>query len=220
MKFHFNEESKQIPSPISAYTLLFMMGLLGIFLPLILFIGTQFSSCDLMQNSISDYYYTNMGDVFVGVLVSIGLMFLCYNGYDDRDAISARIAGIAVIGVALFPTSNDGVCGFANHANFGDISTVHFTCAAIFFLTLAYMSYFLFTKSTSEPSKKQTLRNQIFRSCGIVIFCCILFLLLYFFITPLKEFLNYAKPVFVAETIALIAFGLSWIIKSKVYFLK
>lgn len=64
MKKSNHHDNKQLV--ISYLTLRKTIGILGIFLPLTLVIGSiLFGDCITIQQSISNYYHTNMRDVFV-----------------------------------------------------------------------------------------------------------------------------------------------------------
>ncbi|HEU5293571.1 MAG TPA: hypothetical protein VFU71_02165 [Burkholderiaceae bacterium] len=54
-------------------------------------------------NSISAYYYTSLRDVFVGSLVVGGLLLAFFRTDDPKDRWLAIVAGLAAIGIALFP---------------------------------------------------------------------------------------------------------------------
>ena len=53
------------------------LGLLGLALPLLLIgFGVLFS--DGIERSVSAFYYTGMGDIFVGILCAIGVFLFSY----------------------------------------------------------------------------------------------------------------------------------------------
>src|SRR5208282_431262 len=62
----------------------------------------------VLERSLSDYYYTPMGDYLVGVLFVIAAFLICSRGYDRSDEITGYLAGIFTLGVALFPSENPG----------------------------------------------------------------------------------------------------------------
>jgi hypothetical protein len=93
-----------------------LVGLIGFALPTALYLYARLGSSDRMQPSISEFYYTAMGDVMVGALVAIGVFLLAYRGYAERpagwplgDRGAAVLAGIGAIGTALFPTTGTAV---------------------------------------------------------------------------------------------------------------
>src|SRR5689334_5098109 len=82
------------PLLISYLTLRKIVGLLGVFLPAVLAVGNMLMRGGwYMQPSISDYYYTEMRDVFVGMLCAVALFLLSYKGYDSRDRNASLFAG-------------------------------------------------------------------------------------------------------------------------------
>ena len=200
-----------IPEVLSYLTLRKTLGILGISLPIILVVGS--CACgryDEIQQSISAYYYTNMGNVLVGVLFAYGLFLFAYKGYGKVDDLTGDLGCIFALGVALFP------CQSANPI----IGQVHLISAAWLFLVFAYFSIVLFTKSKyakqNLPKEKKD-RNLVYRICGYTILVCILLMIIYMYV--LKKSvpeLASLKPIFWLETIALWAFGLSWIVKGNV----
>ena len=59
------------------------IGYLGISLPILL-VGLSLISFfeTSVQYSISDYYYTNLREVFTGTLCAVGLFLICYKGME------------------------------------------------------------------------------------------------------------------------------------------
>jgi len=80
------------------------VGWLGIILPISVFLGTfLFSHCGHLLDSISNYYYTIMGNVFTGILCGVALFLYSYKGFDNWDRISSNFAAVCALGVAFFP---------------------------------------------------------------------------------------------------------------------
>lgn len=77
--------------------------LIGFLLPVILIIGGMALGIP-WQESISQYYHTPLGDVFVGSLFGIGAFLYLYKGFSREENIALNIAGLSVVCVALFPT--------------------------------------------------------------------------------------------------------------------
>lgn len=61
-------------------------------------------------------------------------------------------------------------------------------------------------------------RNGIYKVCGWLIIICIASIALIGFVGDLSETFKHYKPTFVLETIALTAFGFSWLIKGETFF--
>ena len=205
-----DEKNEHLQQVISYLTLRRLLGILGVLFPVILLLGCYvFGKCGEIQPSISEYYYTNMRDVFVGILFAIGLFLFSYKGYEKTDHLAGNFGCVFAVGVAIFPTLSPNPV----------ISTLHLISATLLFLVLAYFSLFLFTKSkkVAKPTKQKRRRNRIYRVCGLVMLGCILllFLIFAFFSKPGSDLLRY-KPVFWLESLALWAFGISWLTKGEV----
>jgi hypothetical protein len=210
------------------------VGCIGIGLPFVLVLGKILIEGPGIQGSISAYYYTVMGNVFVGSLCAIGVFLLSYR-YKKYDIIASVLAGIFAIGVALFPTAPE----LAPTATEKAIGTVHVVSAALFFVTLACISLFLFTKTrpdqTLRPHKpmeylslfvvtrtkagqplnpRKKWRNVIYRICGYTILACIAVMGLVA-IPSIRDHVKQWYPVFWLESLAVVAFGSSWLIKGE-----
>jgi len=182
-----------------------VVGILGVALPFVLAIGSfVLGSSTGIEASISDYYDTIMRGVFVGILFAIGIFLFSYRGYEKKDNVAGYLACVFAIGVALFPATVDSRA----------VRTVHFLSAVAMFLTLAYFSYFLFTKSKEDPPYRpeKRHRNRVYRTCGLIIVASIALIALYIMVLEGTAIDAY-KPVFVLETLALVAFGFSWFVK-------
>lgn len=212
---------------ISFITLRKYVGIIGMGLPFFLIAGhLLFNKNDCnFPPSISHFYYTDMGNWFVGTLCAISLFMFCYNGPEKRDLIAAKVAGIFALLVAMFPTNYGAYenmeCSRISGDGFDKITnSIHYASAGILFVTLAYFCLFLFTK-TNKPgpmaAPKRT-RNGIYKVCGWIMLVCIAGIATLSFIDSLYEKLRPFKPTFVLETIALLAFGFSWLIKGDTFF--
>lgn len=179
------------------------VGWIGMMLPLALMFGVFFLfDGKLFEKSISYYYHTGMRDVLVGSLCAIGLFLFFYSGYDGWDDWAGNLAGFCALCIAWFPGTKEGPGSW--------VSTVHFVSATIFFLTLAGYSLFLFTKKGPEVTRQKKKRNVIYIVCGLVMIACLTGLLVYYLVPHER---NASPFVFLAESLALIAFGFSWLTK-------
>ncbi len=193
------------------------VGVLGMSFPFILSFGALILFSTGIQTSISSYYHTGMGDVFVGTLCAIGVFMLAYRGYKGIDHIAGNLACFFAIGVALFPTNPPGDATKLEEI----IGVVHVVFAALFFLTLAFFSLFLFTKTdlTKKPSPRKRLRNQIYRACGYAIVASILLIAIQAVLSSeTKQVLSAYNPVYWLESLAVVAFGISWFVKAETMF--
>ena len=203
-----------------------IIGIIGVLLPFILAAGTSvLSECGVWP-SLSSYYYSILGDVFVGALFMIGIFLMFYKGYDDHDSNICSLAGACAIGVALFPTKVDCLIPIEVFRKINLISPehvgqIHLVIAASFFLLIAYISMMLFTKTAdkSKMTREKIKRNKVYRACGIIILLSIA-LIAFAKISGYQEayFILGMRPVFLLETIAIIAFGVAWLVKGEAIF--
>lgn len=233
---------QDLPSlTISAHTMRTWVGVLGVGLPIILILGSQFGRFD-WQGSLSEYVNTPVGgQIFVGFLTVVGVFLLWYQPY-KADKIPTNIAGLAALGVALFPVSTPGarhpdLCGLIDdQLKFSpewciDLSvsniytTIHGVSAVIFLLALGYISLRLFTKSDQPKDnlpRDKRQRNQIYIISGwVIVACTILFIIVivYSFTgdIPLRHpsAEPSSGPILWLEAAAIVAFGISWFVKGR-----
>ncbi|AEJ19155.1 hypothetical protein [Gracilinema caldarium] len=198
-----------------------LIGVLGMALPVVLILGGYLQPGNGILGSISSYYHSNMQDVFVGILWAVGLFLISYKGYDSIDNWVTNLSGLFAIGVALFPT----IAHIDDTRPLGVFQlppaisgTLHLAWAFLFFLLLAYNSYFLFTKTgTKIPGPQKLARNTIYRVCGIIIIASLAGIVLYMLFLQ-YTFLRHWAPVLILETLALWAFGFSWLVKGETLF--
>ena len=190
------------------------IGVLGIALPCVVSLGAWIFFQTSLRGSISGYYYTGTRDVLVGTLCTIGFFLLSYRGYTRADDIAGDVACVSAVCIALFPTTPE--LNPSTQAQW--IGYIHFTFAAIFFLTLIYFSLCLFTKTdpSRPPTRRKLQRNRVYKGCGYAIAICISLIAIYHILptgmaTPVKQL----NPVFWLETIANMAFGISWLTKGE-----
>jgi hypothetical protein len=193
---------------ISFLRLRTMIGALGILLPFILVISDSIANCKLgIEFSISDYYDNGIsGDLLVGVLFVLGFFLLSYRGYEPIDSRLSNLGCLFALGVALFPTTSENNL----------VHTLHFVFAFLLFTSFIIFSVYLFRKkdknSTEPISAVKAARNKIYLTCGIIMIGCIIIIALASF-DVLGDASDKYNLVFWFETIALIAFGFSWITK-------
>ena len=197
---------------LTYYHLRKIIGVIAISLPFILLFGNLlFFNHYGIESSISHYYYTDMRNVFVGILFAFGVFLFSYKGHERKDDIAGDLACLFAVGVALFPTTPTETATTIT-------GYIHVTCAALFFLTLSYFSLFLFTKTdpNKTPSPQKYIRNRVYRACGIIMLACMVLVVIYYQLPDSsKMFLAYYKPVFTLETLMVVAFGISWFTKGR-----
>lgn len=227
LKLDYNTEKEDIWLT-SQHTLRKLIGVLGVSLPVLLFLVIFIDSGHISPlYSISHYYFTRACSVFVIIVSLLAIFLLVYKGKEPVDFYVSTAAGLFALLLILFPTDN-----ISNHIpdkdNIWSVtilniseprSRFHYLCAAIFLSCLAYMSFFLFTKSDKLPgkrSKEKRRRNRIFRVCGVTMVLAILVIFANFLkFIPDGLFTTY-HLTFWMEAIAVECFGISWLIKAEV----
>ncbi len=206
---------------ISYLTLRRLIGVLAMALPILVVVGGFIRGGFHIEGSISGYYYTNMRDVFVGLLSIVALFLMSYRGYEKIDDIVGNMSGAFALGMLIFPTSTftgkvSKVGMFLINENVS--AYFHLFFGALFFFSLAFFSLFLFTRhGPGFPGREKRRRNTIYRSCGAVMIVSIACIVVYTYAlreTSLARF----NPVLILESVALFAFGISWLVKGNTLF--
>lgn len=202
------------PIVLSYLALRKAVGVVALGLPFALAISWWALGDHAIESSISGYYYTGMRDIFVGSLCAIGMFMLCCRGYDWQDEVAGIFSAVCAIGVAIFPTAPDA--GATPHQR--HIGTVHYTLAALLFLTLAYFCLVLFKMSAKDKivTRKKIQRNLVYTICGYVILASILLIVALKSLNVRYLFGNVGS-VFCFETTSLLAFGAAWLIKGETF---
>jgi hypothetical protein len=200
------------PRVLSPDALRSSVGAIAIALPFVLALGKIALNGDGLLDSISDYYYSAMRNVFVGSLTAFAVFLASYRGYARIDNRLTNLGAVLVIGVAFFPTSP----GPDATAQQRWVGVVHYLLASGFFITIALISLLLFTRSDGTlPTPRKLLRNKVYRVCGVIILACVAIVLLLHVVDESRALAG-LHPVFWVETIAVVAFGASWLVKSEV----
>jgi hypothetical protein len=202
------EKNDQI---ISYYGLRILIGAAGVLLPFLLIIGNLIANSSLkIEFSVSDYYDNGTaGDILVGILFVLGFFLMSYKGYDRIDSRAANLGCVFALGVALCPTTS------SNYV----VHIMHFVFAVLLFSVFIFFSIYLFRKTgPGRRTKQKDKRDKVYLICGIIMICCIAGIALAMLVLETAA-LKY-HLVFWFESIALIAFGISWITKAEFLFLK
>ncbi len=196
--------------------------MLGVALPFIVVLGAILQGGTSLQGSISGYYYTGMRDLYVGILSGVAFFLLSYKGYQPIDDVITNISGMFALGMILFPTGM--YAGRPVRVGLFQIpdtisEPIHLTFGALFFLALSFNSLFLFTRRhPGVMGREKRKRNVIYRSCGAVMILAIAGITVFtlFYRTSVIAEVN---PVLILECIALLAFGVSWLVKGNTLFI-
>lgn len=215
------------------------IGLLGLALPtLILFVAKVAGDCDCLQDSISHYYYTVSGPVFVGILWGLGLVLIFYPTPKTNDVLISAciwricrvfkpkldgtlttIAGLFAICVSLFPTyamSNDS-CAIFKYCDSDLRAGFHYFSAGAMLLIFSYMSICIFTRTNDKDwrtNKWKVRRNKVYIWSGVLTFLSVAAVGVF----AILEKLDYnipTKSTYWLEVCALVPFGISWLVKGE-----
>lgn len=202
------------------------LGWLGVGFPIVLVIGGLVAESRILP-SISDYYHSIMRDIFVGSLFAIGVFLISYRGHPLKDGewfsddFVATLAGLSAFGVALFPNESGGrdqtetlsqqLMGF-DWAAIG-----HYVSAVIFLGTLAYFCLVKFAR-TAQPK-----RRRIYRFCGWFILgggvlATAASMVKLYGPSGWSAAITDLKIIFWIETLGILAFGISWLVKGRAQF--
>jgi len=205
---------------VSYLTIRRSLGGIGLGMSWLMWLATYLDGFTGPQPSISSYYFTNAGNLFVGIMTALALFLVCYRGYGRPDDVVSTVAGVAALGIALFPdvSADSPPADYLFHRQLGLDTTrnIHFAAAGIFFGLLALMSGFLFTRTDTRPGHRPTRqklwRNNVYRACAAIIAMAIVCVGVVTYL-PYDCPIRTCNPVFWLETVALTAFGASWLVK-------
>lgn len=197
-----------------------VIGFIGVALPFALVLGDWGleRGSPLVRGSLSAYYYSGMRDVFVGALCVTGLFLLTYKVFEHNlDNMLSTVAGVAALGVALFCTNRPGsppVALTPLQARLGEdrVATVHYTCAAVFILSLGIISLYFGIREGRRTEHVGRLSPLFWRrfhwTCSAGIGVAVLFIA----VCELTGWLQ-RYDLIVGETLAVLSFGVSWLMK-------
>ncbi len=197
------------------------IGYLGVFLPVVLIILSFIDYFDTaLQESISNYYYTNLRDIFTGTLSAVGFFLICYKGHRNlsiwkNDQVLTNIAGIMALGIAFVPVNPD----FADQKIYSLIpytylwlGWLHYGFAALLFGIFSLLAINVFTIGQRENKDLPVSRlneNNIYRFCGITI------IILMILVPVSASFKLFEYSTLILESLALLLFGIAWLIKGR-----
>lgn len=194
-----------------------LIGLLGWSLPVLVVVGALvLGDDDPWKGSLSAYYHSGMRDVFVGALSATALFLLCYMTFERNwdNALSVG-AGVGALGAALLPTSGGQTLTPVQEL-LGEtlVAALHFVFAAVFILALAAICHLFGRREAVRPGRSAEQRRRGRRlhwTCAGVVVGAVVFILLGA-VLPMPGPID-GRTLFVGETVAVVAFGISWFVK-------
>lgn len=166
-----------------------------------------FSSTPIESISASYHEGGRARDIFVGFLFAISAFLLAYNGRSLPEMVLSKTAAIAAMGVAMFPCQ----CGDRVEV----IPYVHAISAAIMFLILGVFCGIFYSRARAKHRREADWRAYIYAICGAVIVVAVGVLALDG-VTGGRISSSLERLTFYGERAALMAFGISWLVASRV----
>lgn len=213
---------KTDPRLISFNSLRKSIGWMSVALSPAMLLGNYFlADCTYIQQSISDYYFTVTGDLMVGIMCCLALFLISYKGYsgEQLDEWLTTISGLLALGAALIPTNEPLVqsCAIIHLPWNTNRSLTHNLLSSLLFIMLSLISMLLFTKGRGEPTPEKLRRNKVYIVCGSIMLMVIIVVPIYNqLIRNYPDWEKY-KLVFWLETLAMTAFGISWLVKGGLF---
>lgn len=209
------------------------IGYCGFVIPLLCLSLSLTRNCNrILLPSISHYYYTIIGDAFVGVLFALGLFLVLYKSVFNIEKLRKQenfltnLSGAFAMTVAFIPTDPEG--GNCYHIGltdgtyqevFGLLGFFHLPSAALMLIIFGIIAYYYFPRNwvTGKPDSSN---KRLYRRCAWVIFISIFILILYFADSKFLggkylSWLENIRIVFLLECTSISAFAVSWLKKGR-----
>ena len=211
-------------------------GMALLFLAIIIF-GNMVVTGSGFLDAISAYYYSPMRNFFIGSLCVLGTLLIGYR-YQRVDKIASIVAGLCVIGLAIFPRDRGKTATTPEIW----IGRAHWAFSIGFLLTIVFMVLYLFTLSDQNPSliqhqknwfltivstvrrpfmrsDQKTLpgsklwRNRVYLVCGSIMIVFLVLCLLDQTFFSSNSRLESMSPVLWCEFTPLVMFSVAWTVK-------
>ena len=191
-----------------------VVGAVGVLLPIVLWVvdALVLRGSITVRGSLSAYYHSGARDLFVGALCITGCLLLTYLAGQRRtwDYWLSSVAGAAVLGVALLPTTRlDFYTGPPTplQARWGEqtVAVLHFTCAGVFILSLAALCFVF-----AARDRRHGGHPRLHRTCGGLILAAVAWAVVGF-VVDLD--VGWLTSLYLAEVVSVWSFGTSWLVK-------
>lgn len=213
------KNNKKDPVLIDAQKIIIGIGLTAIAFPLAVHIaaGNSAYCADVTLHSISAYFHTDARYVFVGMICALAFSFFAYNGIAIQIQYFQKLRLCVFWGWLLsqLPFLKENI---PDGSYLREIA--HIICAVVLLLIMAVFSIYIFThRDEGEEISKGKLR--LYRVFDYIILGSLLLIAIYYILHK-KGYggLEKQSPIFWLESICLVAFGCSWLLKSKLYVCK
>lgn len=191
------------------FTLRLSMGLSALAFPVLLSLGGWLVADLPYQASLSDYYYTPMGDIFVGMLIAIGASLTVYAGYSWQEDWVLNLGGGLAVAVALIPPARELVpCHYC--LPLVTSSFWHGLAALSFFAAIGWVCIFRARDTLELIPNEQVVRRyqQLYGLIGTLMIVAPLTALVF------SAVLDEGRIVFWSEAFAVWVFAAYWLTKT------
>ena len=194
-------------------TLRLLVGIIAVLMPIIVSIVAAEH-----LTSISASYHTYARDIFVGMLFIVGVFLFAYNGHSASQKWASRLAAVAAITAAIFPTSceNDNCLPYFAFIDVYTASEIHNYAAIVLFIVLAYFCLGPFRQKAREKGEKGKRRSIIYIFCGSIMIGCIVSAVLAIY-TLQSDIVENLRILYWAEFVGLLVFGIAWFVAGRWY---
>jgi xanthine/uracil permease len=210
------------------------VGIVGILLPIALwFFEWRILNAPVhVRDSLSSYYHSAARDWFVASLAVIGVLLITYmtGMWRSVEFVFSTIAGIALLGVAFFPTERPHLlqgaplcqaspkppdCTELEH-RWGEhlwVGDIHLACACIALVSLGLIAFLWAGRAQwGNKRKSDSTLSVIHAICGSLI-ATALIIALTGWISPWREPVFHLTPFYIGEVVTVLAFGVSWVVQ-------
>lgn len=207
------------------------VGIIGILVPFAFFLGEAYfvpGSVNL-RGSISAYYHSSMRDIFVASLSLIAALLMIYMSGQTRtqDFWLSFLAGVALLGVVLFPTwrpdraPDAPMCGVTpaptdcsvvqQHLTEATTAHVHAICAAVFIGSLALIALVFADRANRwDPENGRPRARFQVAMAGLILLAVI-----WVAVGSTVTIGWTLTPLYVGEVVSVWAFGASWFARGR-----
>ncbi len=201
-----------------------IIGLIGLALPAILW-GITLLQQEQILPTISNYYYTKLFVFFTGLLIVLGIFLITSHSKDKWERRLCVASGLSAILIALIPTNvldkytidensllcaNELVPSFHRYTDQvqEEVSQGHLIAAFIFFITIIVLTKIFHNQET----KCKGINVQTYFILFLTLLIVFIILILLIICREILGF-NLGNSVFYLESIMLILFGVTWLIR-------
>jgi hypothetical protein len=165
-----------------------------------------------LRSSLSQYYFTDARDIFVGALCAMGLVLVCYRSGSTPDYSGDRrwsnVGGSCALILAFVPTLDEHKPD-ASRIDWA-MAVLHAASGLTLFISMAALAGCYFVRSDPEVTPQYRNRIRLYRWSAQAIVFGLLAMVLAYFIPGLIGRVMFL----VAESMAMCAFACAWLVKS------